>query len=101
VNQSNPGPRRLPLPVALLLLLVRGLLLWLVVPVTFVGWLAAWPILRRRKIRLGQLLGWMDLNLIAAIEHSILRPLLASPFPWTPAKELPNISHRIGLLDPV
>jgi len=85
--------------VALLLLLVRGVLLWLVIPATFVWWLAAWPVLRRRGVRLVQLIGWVDLNLIAAIERSILRPLVASPLPWTPAKALPYISHRIGLLD--
>jgi hypothetical protein len=86
--------------VALLLLLIRGVLLFLVIPAGLVWWLVAWPILRRRRIRLAQLLGWLDLNLIAAIEHSILRPVIASPLPWTHAKALPSTSHRIRLSDP-
>ncbi len=97
MSQSDRGQRRLPTIVALLLLLIRGVLLWLVIPAALVWWLVAWPILRRRRVRLAQLLGWTDLNLMAAIEHSILRPLIASPLPWTPAKALPNVRHPVDL----
>jgi hypothetical protein len=100
VNQIDKAePRRLRVVVALVLLVVRGVLLWLVVPLTVLGWLLAWPFRRRKPVHLAQLLGWMDLNLIAAIEHSILRPVISSPLQWTPLSALLTVSHRIGLLD--
>jgi hypothetical protein len=83
------------------LLLIRGLLLWLVVPLGLVLWLLLWPLLRARRVRLGQFLGWMDLNLVALLQHSLLRPLFVSRAPWIPASGLPSVSHRIGFLDPV
>jgi len=92
---------RLPISVVLILLGMRGVLLWLVVPLSLNAWPSLWPILRRHNVRLGQLLGWVDLNLISAIEHSILRPLIKVPLPWTSTRELPNVTHRIGVLDPV
>ena len=98
VERSNV---RLPISVALILLGIRGVLLWLVVPLSLIAWPCLWPILRRHNIRLGQFLGWVDLNLISTIEHSILRPLIKVPLPWTSTRELPNVTHRIGVLDPV
>lgn len=58
---------------------LRGVLLWLVVPVGFIWWLVAWPWFRSRRVRLGQLLGRVDLNLIATISRSLFRPLLGEP----------------------
>lgn len=83
------------------LLLIRGFLLWVVVPLGVVFWLLLWPYLRFKRVRLGQLLGWIDLNLVAFIERTMLRPLLPDRVPWTPARALPNISHRIGPHDPL
>ncbi len=92
---------RLPVGPALLMLMIRGVLLWLVVPATAFCWLLAWPVWRLKRIRLAQLLGWVDLNLVAAIERSVLRPLVSTPLPWTPAAELRNVKHRISAVDPV
>jgi hypothetical protein len=86
--------------VGLLLVLIRGLLLWLVVPAAVLGWLVAWPLLRRRQVRMGQFLGWVDLNLVAWIEHTILRAAIRSPRAWTPAIAMPAIKHRIGWSHP-
>jgi hypothetical protein len=83
----------------LLLLLVRAVLLWIVVPVTLIAWLLMWPYLRARRVGAGQLLGWADLNLVATIEHTILRPLQPSPYPWIPLRALPTVAHRIGTAD--
>jgi len=82
------------------LLILRGILLWVVIPVATIAWLVLWPFLRAKKVRLGQLIGWSDLNLVAALEHSILRPLALAPYPWTPWRELPNVTHRVGVADP-
>jgi hypothetical protein len=100
VSQAHRGQTRLPVLVALLLLAIRGVLLWLLVPLALLWWVVAWPVLRRRSVRLAQLLGWADLNLVAAIERSILRPLIGSPLPWVPASELSAVTHRIGFTDP-
>lgn len=82
------------------LLVVRGVLLWLVAPAGFVWWLVAWPWFRSRRVRLGQVLGWLDLNLIAAISHSLLRPLLRQPARYWTVDEMPTITHRILASDP-
>ena len=81
-------------------MLVRGVLLWLAVPVGFVWWLVAWPRLRSRRVRLGQVLGWLDLNLVAAISHTVFRPLLTEPAPYWSADKLPLVTHRILAADP-
>lgn len=81
-------------------LLVRGVLLWLVVPVGFVWWLVAWPWFRSRRVRLGQVLGWLDLNLIAAISHTAFRPLLRQPARYWTTDEMATVTHRILGTDP-
>jgi hypothetical protein len=91
---------RWPLGTGLLLLTVRGLLLWLVVPALAIVWLLTWPLWRRRGVTLGQLLGWADLNLVSALGHTLLRPLTPTPLPWTPLAEANSVTHRIGFLDP-
>jgi hypothetical protein len=82
------------------LLMIRGLLLWLVVPLATVLWLPLWPLLRAQNVSIGQFLGWVDLNLVALIERTVLRPLLRNRFPWTAVRAMPDVTHRIGILDP-
>ena len=98
---KSPESRRIPIVAGIVLFLVRGVLLWVVVPIALVTWLVAGVVLRRHGIRLAQLLGWVDLNLIALIERSILRSVVRVPVAWTPARELPEVVHRIGWADPV
>ena len=100
MNGVEESQVRLPIFTGLVLLGIRGVALWLVVPVSLFAWPCLWPILRRRNIQLSQFLGWVDLNLISAIEHSVLRPLIGVPIPWTSTRELPNVTHRIGISDP-
>jgi hypothetical protein len=85
----------------LLLLLVRGVLLWLVVPLAVVAWILLWPLMRRRNVRVGSLVGWADLNLIAALQRSLCRFGTKNPLSWTPWVELPEVTHRVRLTDPV
>ncbi len=85
----------------LALLTVRGVLLWIVIPIVFLSWLVSWPHWHRKHIQLSQLLGWSDLNLVAAIERSILRPFVTSPAQWVSYSEISNVTHEIGLTDPV
>jgi hypothetical protein len=79
---------------------IRGLLLWAVIPLAVLSWVILLPMLRGRA-GLARFLGWVDLNLIAALERSILRPLIRDPANWVPIGELSNVRHRIRLTDPV
>jgi hypothetical protein len=81
-------------------LFLRGVLLWVVVPVGSVWWLVAWPWFRSRRVRLGQVLGWLDLNLVAAISHTVFRPLLRQPARYWRTDEMPAVTHRILVIDP-
>jgi len=100
ISPEEPARPRLSAAAGLLLLLIRGVLLWLTIPLSVLAWPFMWPVLRRRRVNLGQFLGWVDLNLVASIERSILRPLIRAPFAWTSTLEMSNVTHRIALTDP-
>jgi hypothetical protein len=85
----------------LALLLVRGLLLWLVVPMGFLVWVFGWPYWFSRQVELGAFLGWLDLNTIALLQRTLLRPLFrAARLPWTPLHEAAELVHCISFVDP-
>ncbi len=86
------------------LLLVRGLILWIVIPVGFVLWLLVFGWLLR--VGPGQFLGWLDVNLIAALQRVLIRPVGGElPMPiveFVPFRMLRSVSHRVHLVyDPV
>lgn len=81
---------------ALLLLFVRGVLLWLIVPVGFLIWLLTFW----RGASCGQVIGWVDWNCIAAIQRTLVRPFLPSRLPWIAWRDRRDVSHRPTLLDP-
>ncbi len=84
-----------------LLLLVRSLLLWIVVPIGFIAWATTCPWQIKRKVSLGQFIGWIDSNMVIAIERSVLRPFFTAPtHRWVPIKDRDKVKNRIGLLDP-
>jgi len=60
-----------PAYVALVFLILRGFLLWFVIPYGFVAWLVYywWE----RSASLGQCLGWFDLNLIAFLQLVVMK----------------------------
>jgi hypothetical protein len=83
------------------LLLVRGLLLWLLVPLALLVWVLGWPWWRHQGVSIGAFLGWLDLNLIALLQRTLLRPLFrATRRPWVPVSEAHEVDHRIAFLDP-
>ena len=84
------------------LLVVRGWLLWLVIPITFLVWLVMSPIrltLRKPYITPGKLIGWADMNLTVAIGQ-----MLAGPFgqrsDFTPWSKVLSVEHRVSIVDP-
>jgi hypothetical protein len=92
--------RQTSVPAGVALLLVRGVLLWIVVPPAFVCWLVLAIPLRRRGVTLGKFLGWVDLNLVAFLGRTILRPIVRTPLPWVPAGEMAEVEHRLRSTDP-
>jgi len=88
---------------ATLLLLVRGVLLWIVVPFAALLALAVKPgrRLAGRPVKVGRVIGWADLNLVAALQRSILRPLSPGPMEFVPWSGLSTVTHRVGLTDPL
>jgi hypothetical protein len=86
---------------ALILLTARGTLLWVVIPLALVLWLVIVVPLRKRGVSLGKFLGWLDLNLISAIQRTLARPFLDAAIPWTPLSAAAGVTHRIRLIDPV
>lgn len=92
------GSRRTSALAGLTLLAVRGVLLWVVVPVATLCWLPASFWLRRRGVHFGQFLGWVDINLVACLERTALRPLFLAPVAWVPLRSMPQVSHRVDVL---
>ena len=85
----------------ILLLTVRGVLLWVVLPMGCITWVLGAPRLHKRGIKIGQFLGGIDVNLIALIQHSLLCPFYRdSAQPWLSAREISRVVHRVGLMDP-
>jgi hypothetical protein len=83
------------------LITVRGLLLWLVVPPALVLWLFLAIPLRRRGVDIGHFLGWLDLNLISAIQRTVAQPFYEVPIPWTALSAAAGLRHRIHTIDAI
>lgn len=100
--QVMNGPSREALGAmgALVLLVVRGLLLWILIPLGFALWLLSigWG----ARVALGAFLGWLDLNLLAALERTLLRPvggLQSMPrVEFVPVRRMQSVSHRVHLV---
>lgn len=85
----------------LLVLLARGVLLWLVVPFAALAWVLICTRARKSGATFGHYLGWVDVNLISALQRSIFRPLVRFPTPWVPFAEMGSVDHRLLLADPI
>ena len=85
-----------------LLLCIRGLLLWIALPLAFLVWLVRLPygVLTRRSAGLGAVAGWFDLNLIAAIERSVLAPIATTRQDFVRWGDLADVEHRVHWTDP-
>ena len=83
---------------ALALLLARGILLWIIIPIGFTLWLLvfSWTV----RLGLGEFLGWLDLNLIAALHRAMVRPFNWSRVEFVPARLIQTVTHRIHVVDP-
>jgi hypothetical protein len=83
-----------------LLLIIRGVLLWLVIPVGTLIWIVSLQGFGPNKLGLGAFLGWIDNNLVFALERGPLRPLFPEPTVlWIPASERSRVTHRVRGMD--
>jgi hypothetical protein len=100
--RAGGGTPKLKVPVVTgpVLLVLRGSLLWLVIPINLIWWLVGLPHWKRQRVTFGHLLGWTDLNLVAVLQRGPLRPLVIDPVRWTPLRELPQVTHRLRVVDP-
>jgi hypothetical protein len=82
------------------LLVIRGFLLWVLIPLSVVAWfVGAWWFIPNH-VTLDQFLGWIDNNFVVGLERSILRPFFPQPtIPWVPFADIRKVTHRIGAQD--
>ena len=85
----------------LLLMLTRGILIWFVVPAASLVWIFLALRLRRRGVSFGQYLGWVDLNLVAFLRHSIFRPIIQQSIPYVPRADMASVEHRVRITSAV
>lgn len=85
---------------ALLVLTVRGALLWLLVPIGTLVWMLTLQGVGKKRVSLGAFLGWLDNNLVFTLIRGPLSPLFPSaPVKWIPASQRFTVTHRIGAGD--
>jgi hypothetical protein len=83
----------IPPEAALVLLTIRGFLLWLVIPIGFVAWLTyfRWA----RSASLGQCLGWLDVNLVAFLQRLLKRFIPRATVRRVPSQQMSAVTHRV------
>lgn len=76
---------------------IRGLLLWIVIPVGTLAWIfvVVWM-----RVSLGAFLGWIDINVFCALGRIFaLQRFGVEIFDWVPWSEARSLKHRIVFLD--
>lgn len=82
--------------VQLLVVFIRSVLLWILVPVAAISWIVLYWI---TKASLGACLGWFDMNLNALIQRVLLRPFIRHPpASWVAMSQMASTEHRIPFL---
>ncbi|WP_157373092.1 hypothetical protein [Agromyces sp. Root81] len=79
-----------------LMLVLRGLLLWAVIPLAALSWIVLGPL---TAASLGACVGWFDLNLIVLLQRFVLRPFVRDlELSWVPLSKMKTTEHRVTLL---
>ena len=80
-----------------LLVLIRGLLLWVLIPLGTIAWLFSLPWSRCDP---GNFLGWLDNNQIAVLQRYVLRIGFPRPgYAWVHFRDVRTVTHRIRFGD--
>lgn len=78
------------------LLLIPFNFLWLfITPVLALVWLIGWPFWRNRDVQAWKLFGWVDLNVAASLQRTLLRPFVKSPVAFAPVHKISDVTHRV------
>lgn len=80
------------------LLLARGYLLWAVVPAGLMLWVIV-VLMAPRDLSPGQVIGWLDLNLIALLQRTMFRPLFREPVAWVSWTGIYDVTQQVRPLD--
>lgn len=90
----------LPALPALLLLVIRGIALWLLVPLAFLFWIVAFPWIFRCSTSLPQFVTWVDVNFCVSLLRGPLRALVPEPRAgWLPLSRIRELTARTGMKD--
>ncbi|WP_394551721.1 hypothetical protein ACDF64_12710 [Agromyces sp. MMS24-JH15] len=83
-------------PVGVALLLFRGLALWVLLPVGVLAWLVVFS--WRDKLRLGEFLGWLDLNAMALMQRTVFAAWIPRPtVDYIPLRDSVGSTYRVGI----
>ncbi|GAA2237756.1 hypothetical protein N1031_11725 [Herbiconiux moechotypicola] len=78
------------------LAVVHGVLLWVVLPLAFVSWFVVVPFIVRRSRSLPQYLGWVDVNVIAALQR-IIPAAGTKRIAFVSLRDISTVAHRAEL----
>jgi hypothetical protein len=85
----------LPLIPAILLLVIRGIALWFLVPLAFLFWVLAFPWIFRYSKSLRQFVTWVDVNFCVSLLRGPLRVLVPEPrMSWLPLSRITELTAR-------
>lgn len=80
----------------LAILFLRGLLLWVVVPLAALSWIALGPL---TTASLGACVGWFDLNLVVLLQRIVFLPSTREPpLAWVSLSKMKTTEHRFRIL---
>ncbi|MFC9560546.1 hypothetical protein [Agromyces sp. NPDC056965] len=80
----------------ILMLFMRGVLLWAVTPLAALSWIVLGPL---TGASLGACVGWFDVNLMVFLLRFVLRPLARdSELSWVPLAKMKTTEHRFRFL---
>lgn len=85
---------------AILFLIVHGVLLWVVIPIGALLWVASFQWLGASRVSLGNFLGWFDNNVAFVLVRGPFRVFFPNTsIAWVPASERRKVSYRVSGLD--
>ena len=93
-------PPTMPDVPAFILVIVRGLALYLLIPLAFVLWLVALLWIGRYSKSLPQFITWVDYNFSVSLIRGPLRPLIPKPrAEWLPLRRIKEMTARTQFFD--
>ena len=93
-------PPTMPDVPAFVLVIVRGLALYLLIPLAFVFWIVAFLWIVRYSKSLPQFVTWVDYNFTVSLIRGPLRLLIPEPrAEWLPLRRIKEMTARTKLYD--